>query len=126
MKTTIKLDKVLLVEDDETTIFLTKLVLDNKEIKNIDITMNGLEALLYIEKNCPDLIILDISMPIMDGFEFLDRRDKNNLCPNSQIVILTSSIRPEDKKKAFSYNNVIDYMEKPLTSEKVDVILQKL
>ena len=87
---------------------------------------SAMEAMQYLNKSTVDFIFLDINMPIMDGFEFLEKRKSSNLCRNSSIIILTSSGRPSDQKRAFEFHNVIDYIEKPLNYEKINHTLLKL
>ena len=94
--------------------------------ENIDTAENGLLAVHYLEKSCPNLIILDLNMPVMDGFEFLDYKDKHNLCPNLPIIVLTSSGRPSDREKAIAHENVVDYLEKPMNYEKIQHMLLKI
>ncbi len=116
---------VLLVEDDNVTSFLTTSILKVLGFKNIDSVENGKEAYTYTKKKCPDLIFLDLNMPVMDGFEFMALSKKEGNCPKTHIAILTSSDRPVDKKQASDYN-IIDYVEKPLNSRKVNRVLKKM
>ncbi len=118
--------KVLLVEDDDVANYLSNIVLNSCGIVNVYITRNGLEALEYLEqeKTSPDIILLDLNMPIMGGFEFLQKSYEKEICAQSRIYILTSSIRPKDKIKANQFDSVKDYLEKPLTSQKVKSILE--
>jgi CheY-like chemotaxis protein len=118
--------KVLLVEDDGVTNFLSKIELNEFGLKNIHVTENGEEAIEYLKKEetPPDIILLDLNMPIMGGLEFLQKSYEMDLCTPSRIFILTSSIRPEDKIKIHEFDNVKDYLEKPLTSLKVENILK--
>ncbi len=118
--------KILLVEDDEVTNFITTSKLKNLGFNNIETVLNGKLALDYLSENCPNLIFLDINMPVMDGFEFLENKIKKNLCINIPIVILTSSSRPSDQELASKYKNVIDYLEKPLNFDKIQIILKKV
>ncbi|UZR97817.1 response regulator [Chondrinema litorale] len=118
---------VLLVEDDEIASFISSNVLKSVGIVNISAVENGLQACSFLENNCPDYIFLDLSMPVMDGFEFLEAYQKNGYCANhTKIIILTSSIRPSDKEKASEYNNIIGYIEKPLDAEKVKNVLANM
>jgi CheY-like chemotaxis protein len=126
-------DLVYIVEDDSIAGYLIKLELDSHAAFNESKAfMNGQEAIDHltteIENNSllPDLILLDINMPIMDGWEFLDAFSKL-ACPKKiSIVILTSSINPEDKEKSENYNAVKGFMSKPLVSEKLDKIMELL
>lgn len=117
--------KILLVEDNHVTSFLSTTILKVLGFKNIDSAENGLEAYTYIKKNCPDLIFLDLNMPVMNGFEFMALNKKEGTCIKTHIAILTSSVRPIDKIEAANYN-VIDYVEKPLNSRKVNRVLEKM
>lgn len=117
-------EKVLLVDDDAATNFLAELAFRNLNIANeIQVASDGLMASLLIKQNsCPDIIFLDIRMPRMDGFDFLENLTRMDLCKHVKIVMLTSSTRLEDKKKALAYDEVIDYIEKPLTEELIKTI----
>jgi CheY-like chemotaxis protein len=117
-------EKVLLVDDDAATNFLAELAFKNLDIANeIQVASDGLMASLLLKPNsCPEIIFLDIRMPRMDGFEFLENLTRMDLCQNVKIVMLTSSTRLEDKKKALAYNTVVDYIEKPLTEELIKKI----
>lgn len=116
-----KFNKILLVDDDKAMNYLSREVLTELNASHeIAEAEDGLEAIRHItNSNCPDIVFLDIRMPFMDGFEFLDSLTQTDLCHDIKVVMLTSSIRPEDRKKAFTYKFVIDYFEKPLTEEKI-------
>ncbi|SFW31071.1 response regulator [Cellulophaga fucicola] len=122
-KNTNNLYRILLVEDDEVTNFITISKLSNLGFTNIKAVENGQEAIDYLKQYQPDLIILDINMPIMDGFEFMEYKEDNNYCTGIPIIIVTSSGRPLDKEKALGFVDVIDYLEKPLNYDKIQKIL---
>ncbi|KGK28787.1 response regulator [Cellulophaga baltica] len=115
--------KILLVEDDEITNYITTTKLRNIGFENVDAVLNGELALEYLAKDQPNLIFLDVNMPVMDGFEFLDSTEVQNEYSDIPIVLLTSSSRPKDKEMASRYSNVIEYLEKPLNYEKMKKIL---
>ncbi|AIY15068.1 response regulator [Cellulophaga baltica] len=115
--------KILLVEDDEITNYITTTKLKNIGFENVDAVLNGELALEYLAKEQPNLIFLDLNMPVMDGFEFLDSEEVQNQYSGIPIVLLTSSSRPKDKEMASRYSNVIEYLEKPLNYEKMKKIL---
>ena len=119
-----KFNKILLVDDDRAMNYLSREVLTELNASSeIAVAEDGLEAIQHIkDSNCPDVIFLDIRMPFMDGFEFLDSLTQTGLCRKVKVVMLTSSVRPEDRKKAFTYRFVIEYFEKPLTEEKIQKV----
>ena len=119
-----KINKVLLVEDDETTIFISKMALKKVGIEDVSEAVNGRIACDHLKNECSDLIFLDLNMPVMDGWEFLEEKKETGFCKDIKIVILSSSTHPEDKKKATSYDSVIAYIEKPLTIEKVEGLMR--
>jgi CheY-like chemotaxis protein len=121
---------VLLVDDDPITHFINEKVLRKSGIVNeIQTANNGKEALDAIKFHydtkgqAPDLIFLDINMPVMDGFEFLDNladlKIKNK--ENTRIIILSSSINESDIEKAKEMK--IETLTKPLTVLKLKDIL---
>jgi CheY-like chemotaxis protein len=117
------INKVLLIDDDATANYLTKELLESmKAAKEIEVAENCVRALKLITESSPDIIFLDIRMPGIDGFDFLERLKALALENKIKVVLLTSSMRPEDRLRAFSYKAVIEYLEKPLTSEKVQFI----
>jgi CheY-like chemotaxis protein len=118
------INKVLLVDDDAAANYLSKELLERLNAANeIETAESCLKALELIKHpDCADVIFLDIKMPGIDGFDFLERLKKLALEKKIKVVMLTSSVRPEDKLRAFSYKAVIDYLEKPLTPDKVQMI----
>jgi CheY-like chemotaxis protein len=118
------INKILLVDDDATANYLSKELLESLHAANeIETAENCLKALELIRQaDCADVIFLDIKMPGIDGFDFLERLKKLSIEKKIKVVMLTSSVRPEDKLRAFSYKAVIDYLEKPLTPDKVQMI----
>ena len=118
------INKILLVDDDATANYLSKELLESLHAANeIETAENCLRALELIrQSDCADVIFLDIKMPGIDGFDFLERLKKLSIEKKIKVVMLTSSVRPEDKLRAFSYKAVIDYLEKPLTPDKVQMI----
>jgi response regulator RpfG family c-di-GMP phosphodiesterase len=122
-----KISRVLLIDDDETSNFITqKQLLILKVTEEVETVSNGWEAKHYF-MNCPvlpDLVFVDINMPIMSGFEFLDWFERSEFKGRSKFSIYSTSIRKEDKEMAHRYSDVITYIEKPLTEEKMNKILE--
>ena len=123
-----ELKKILLVDDDEAFNFLNRIVfIDSNIICRMDEVTDGKAALDYLEESseCPEIILLDINMPVMDGFEFLEQFEKQGKCTQrSNIFILTSSHRDEDRIKSLENNMVKGYFDKPLTAAHVKEILK--
>ena len=128
-----KINLTFVIEDDEITAFLIpKILQHNKYFNEVQTFENGYPATEYLfaalKKNgtLPDLILLDINMPEMDGWEFLNEIAKNPKLVDIPVFMLTSSIHEEDIKKAKSYKNVIGYFTKPLEEYKVMEMLAML
>ncbi|ALI98527.1 response regulator [Rufibacter tibetensis] len=127
-----RLNLILLVDDDETTNFLNKRLLTRMQIaERIEVATNGEEALRFLtesianEHPLPDLMFLDIKMPVMDGFEFLDKY--HQLPETAQkcilVMMLTSSASFYDLEKLKKYNAVEQHISKPLEEAHVREIL---
>ena len=117
---------VLLVDDDEITNFMSKQILSELGFNQVVSVKNGQEALKYVQNRCPDIIFLDIKMPVMDGFEFLAEFQEKKLCTQTKIVMLTSSSREAEKKQAALFTNVVEFLVKPLTKPKIGQVLKKV
>jgi len=119
--------KVLLVDDDRAINFLNQIILKDSGLNcTVDVALNGSEALSVIKDKdvCPDVILLDINMPVMDGFEFLENLKEMGTCYNTtRVYMLTSSLRDSDREEALAFDCVKSYLEKPLTAQMVANIL---
>ncbi|WP_395043033.1 response regulator [Flavobacterium sp.] len=133
------LDKILCIDDDPITLMLCKKVISKTEFsKEIDTARNGEEALKYfdnlkieIEKNqntlFPQLIFLDLNMPVMNGWEFLDEFSNNGYIKsfaNTKVIVLSSTIDPSDVDKSKLYPMVINFLSKPITKEMLQSIIE--
>ena len=119
---------ILLVDDDEANNFLHQDVLQDVGIsRNIQVAETAKEALqLLINprlKECknPDIIFLDLNMPGMTGWDFIDQyvQMKDMISTSSLIFILTTSSNPDDRKKAEGIKEISGFLSKPLTEEMV-------
>ena len=126
-----KSDYVYIVEDDSITSYVIKVELQNhgsfdksEVYNNGQIAYEQLSSSIQNNKRVPDLILLDINMPIMDGWEFLNAFSQLENTDDISVVMLTSSINPVDLEKAKSYKAVKGFFSKPLTSDKLDEIKQ--
>jgi CheY-like chemotaxis protein len=121
-----QIKSVLLVDDDPASNFISQLLLQKSgAVDQITIAGNGQEALDYIlqqDNNYPDLILLDINMPQMDGFEFMEQFQQLPHASCSRVVVLSSSVSSKDLQTAASYK-IKDFINKPLTKEKLANIM---
>ena len=111
--------EIVIVDDDDVFLFLHNLtVADSGLATSTHDYDSGKKALQYLEEhNKPDeyyLIFLDINMPIMNGWQFLDAIQSLPYADQVSVVIVTSSIDTSDREKAKLYDQVIDFVEKPL------------
>lgn len=119
--------RILLVEDDLISGFIAEQVLQKSEFANdYHWVKNGLDALDWLTKNNVELILLDLSMPVMDGFDVLDALSTREHAKNQKVVILTSSNRTADKEKCMKFECVKAYLEKPISDEKIDTLLKQI
>jgi CheY-like chemotaxis protein len=129
------LDLILCVDDDPITLMLCKMVISKSSFATEIITaQNGEEALNYFDdlklnnlgaeiKKYPSLVFLDLNMPVMDGWEFLDHFSKEEYTSafkNTKIIVLSSTIDPNDIEKSKTYSMVLDFLSKPITKEIVE------
>jgi CheY-like chemotaxis protein len=132
----IKLNEVLLIDDSRGTNILNKRLLDKMGIANkVTIANNGMEALNYlISLNQdgvfpnPELIFLDINMPIMDGYQFLEKYTemKSKINIENSVFMLSSSESEVDLKKSKKFKIVKGFKSKPLTKEEVQATINNL
>ncbi|WP_295335752.1 response regulator [Flavobacterium sp.] len=130
-----KIELLALVDDDDTFVYITKKIIEKTNyVKEIRVFGNGLEALNYLKENLnseyqlPEVIFLDLSMPIMDGWQFLDEFShlKNKRKDKIIIYICSSSISPHDIIKAKKMSSVSDFIIKPVTKDKFSEIVLSL
>lgn len=125
--------KVLCVDDDTISLTISQLLLKRTGFAmEVETVIDGSEALEYFEKlfandpdpvaNAPELILLDINMPVMNGWEFLQEYTPRYLdkLTNTRVVILSSTIDPEDFALAKHYPAVLQFISKPLSVENLE------
>lgn len=134
------LDKILCVDDDAIALMLCKMVLSKNSFSTeIATATNGEEALNYFKNlkktitenpsiQIPQLIFLDLNMPVMGGWEFLDhfREDEFSEFNNIKTIILSSTVDPADLKKSKNYPMVIDFLSKPISKEMLEYLKTKI
>lgn len=111
----------LLIDDNYIDSFISRKMLENSHYsENVVIKLNPIEALDNLREGTlkPDVIFLDLRMPDMDGFEFLENYDKIPIDKeHTKIFIMSNSIDPKDKRKAEENKNVTEFISKPLTPD---------
>lgn len=128
-----KFKSILLIDDNAADNRYNQIILEEMNIADkVEIAETGIEALEMLEDKDhprPDLILLDINMPKMNGWEFLEAYKKlgaaNEDKSKNVVVILTTSMNPEDKAKADGLPNVAEFNSKPLTPEMLNHIFEK-
>jgi CheY-like chemotaxis protein len=127
------IDLVMLVDDNDTDNFISKRIIEiTKFARSVEVKSSGKNALEYLRENqnliekLPNVIFLDINMPIVDGFVFLYEFEKFNELVKSKckVIILSSSDNKRDIDKIVNNNHVIKFITKPLTEIALDEITQ--
>ena len=125
-----KLNCILFIDDDEPTNFLNKVTTEQSGCTDrVEVFQSGQEALEYLSGPfpAPDLIFLDINMPAMDGWEFLDKYRELNRAKKEDIVLvmLTTSLNPDDELRTRSMREVAGFENKPLMESRLEDLLKK-
>jgi CheY-like chemotaxis protein len=125
---------IFLIDDDELVNYLNQeIIKDSYPNKNVRCFVSATNALEIIKEiihssntALPQLILLDINMPVMDGWEFLEefKRLPKDALKECKVIMHTSSIDPRDIEKAKTYSVVIDYLTKPLTIQSMAKIFK--
>ncbi len=119
---------ILLIDDDEATNYLHKFYIEEWEItEKIYVAVNGKEAIDFLNTNenfkheKPSLILLDINMPVMNGFEFMEAYGNlaDELKASTVVVMLTTSLHPKDLERADTFSDLKAYINKPLTKDEI-------
>ena len=107
---------ILIVDDTKTNVDV--LVQTLKKDYNIGVTLNGRDALRYAKANQPDLILLDIVMPKMDGFQVCKKLKSDSKTKAIPVIFITAADKPGYKTKCFKYGGV-DYITKQFVISEV-------
>lgn len=128
MLDTPRVGNLMVVDDDETTHFLYKRIIKRSNLVDDVVFYAWAEdALAHLRRTDTldiQMILLDINMPRMNGFEFLEAANKEfgGGQIGAAVVVLTTSLNPTDEARAKSFDLVKGYLEKPLTLEQIDLL----
>ncbi len=126
------MNRYLLIDDDDIITKIHPVIIRrvDKECE-IEICVSGVQAIDYLNalqeanETAPDYIFLDINMPVMTGFEFMEALSQSltDFISNSKIILLSSSVDPRDIEKAANYKTIIEFAPKPLTIDYIQNLL---
>ena len=119
--------KILVVDDSTTNVVLLEAILDEKGYQ-IETALNAKEAYAIIEKDSPDLILLDLLMPKISGFDFLQEIRKSEKTKNTPVIVV-SALTDEENIDKIMKMGAIDFVKKPIDLqylvERVESVLHK-
>jgi CheY-like chemotaxis protein len=128
-----KIDIACIIDDDPIFIFGAKRMMELSDFcnsfmifKNGQEAINNLKSIMLAGEEIPEVILLDINMPIMDGWEFLDEFTQIESHKLITIYIVSSSIDPVDLQRAKRYENVSNFIIKPIAIQTLKTILQEV
>ena len=128
-----KLDIACIIDDDQLfTYVLSKHMKLLEFSENILVFQNGMEALNYLEPVAaspdmlPSVILLDINMPVLDGWQFLDKFTRLNISKKITVFLISSSINHSDHVRALDYKEVSRFYVKPVTRENLLAMLKEV
>lgn len=118
--------EILVVDDDPVVGFIHGNLIKKCHFPTPNFFLNGKLAVEHIKltdnKDKSFLVFLDINMPIMDGWQFMDALKRSNILSIIYVAIVTSSVDSSDREKANTYDDIFHFLEKPLTIDKINQI----
>ncbi|WP_316739353.1 response regulator [Pedobacter aquatilis] len=119
--------KILVIDDDPLILMIHEAILETQHLScGLEFFDDAGEAILFMEKeehlNTKFLLLLDINMPIISGWDLLDEIQDSNLRDNVAVVMVTSSVNEGDRLKAKNYNSVVGFISKPLKDNDFSIL----
>lgn len=110
--------KIVYIEDDIEMTYLIKMILERKGYEIIT-TNNGLEGFELVEKEKPDLVLLDLMMPEIDGWEIFQQLRSNSNTENIPVIVISAKAQPIDKVLGLQVAKVNNYVGKPFKPQEL-------
>lgn len=124
---------IFLIDDDPVFVYLTRRIIHSvdsectiREFADGELAMHELQAICDGRGEPPDIIFVDLSMPVMDGWDFLKEYDQLSprIGKKIQVFIVSSSISPQEVERSRTFRSVIDFLIKPVAKGKIaDIVL---
>ncbi len=108
-----KQSKILVIDDSTTNIVLLEAILTEKGYQ-IETALNAKEAFMRIEKQIPDLILLDLLMPKVSGFDFLEQLRKNEKTKDTPVIVISAINTDDENIKRINDLEAVDFLRKPI------------
>lgn len=119
------MNRIYVIDDSEVNLFLVRGIFDNDKNLQVDIESNSTKAMGYLKENKPNVIVLDLMMPEIDGFELLHEIKSNDELKNIPILVISAREDKEAYDKVMEYN-VQGYIRKPIVIDDVEKQIRNL
>ncbi|MEO9872856.1 response regulator [Ekhidna sp.] len=117
--------KVLLVDDDDIVNSINSVIIKHAKFATEVESINNVQTAIDFLKttgDTPDVIFLDLNMPGLDGWDFMEEYEKLNITDGTKVIMLTSSISAKDEERASSSKQIAAFISKPLSPELLEKI----
>lgn len=122
--------KVFILDDDEVHNDLSVMMLQVMGITDVECRTSGRAALSYLQecknmKVFPDIMLIDLNLPVMNGFTFIKRYEAEFMAynPDCRIIVLSNSVMDEERFEALKFESISDFWSKPLTRNKIQKLI---